>query len=498
MWIEIAAGAYLLGEFIYHQLDRPQLKQGVRLKYPRGDEGASVPLIYGRVRVGNPVLALADEVSSINDNHLLDMLFVLGIPMNDGFEATSRVHGMWIGKNKVPWVDGVAGGQTGSGGPETPMIQLGLSSALGAAEFLNGNPSQVIAGDLSTEFTAPTNMGRRLMHRGYAVGRIPGYRNMMSVFLTASEANLYTSTIGFLVYTPNSEIPQGWSFECSSYHSTGGWPAAGIYAQIGQDSNPINVLYDLLIGKFGKLEVDPANVDLVTFGAAATTLYFEGNGYSRCIDERKSVEEWFDEILGQIDAAFFYDPLDDKFKIKLIRPDYDPPTIPHIHKDNCDEIQNFEMSGRTNPPNVIHVVYTDRSKGYQRSTATAIDQAALVEQGYTDERTIQMPGVTYDGLAQAIAGRELAAQALPLMKLRALVDRSFLRVNPGDAIKVTWTNPDIAGIVFRVANVDRGTLENGKIALDLVQDVFYQWRNDPPTGGEFGVVGDPPTTVLGP
>ncbi len=79
------------------------------------------------------------------------------------------------------------------------------------------------------------------------------------------------------------------------------------------------------------------------------------------------------------------------------------------------------------------------------------------------------------------------------MKFRALVDRSFVRVNPGDAIKVTWSGPDIAGLVFRVvAPPDRGTLENGTIALDLVQDAAYTYRQIAPLppGLEHPDVGD--------
>jgi hypothetical protein len=45
---------------------------------------------------------------------------------------------------------------------------------------------------------------------------------------------------------------------------------------------------------------------------------------------------------------------------------------------------------------------------------------------------------------------------------------------------VQWTDPDIANIVFRVAAVDRGTIDDGKIALDLLQDYFYVTRSQPP------------------
>jgi hypothetical protein len=51
---------------------------------------------------------------------------------------------------------------------------------------------------------------------------------------------------------------------------------------------------------------------------------------------------------------------------------------------------------------------------------------------------------------------------------------------PGDVVSLSWPEYGISGVVMRVANVSRGTLANGAIKLDLLQDFFYVWRYQPP------------------
>ncbi len=142
---------------------------------------------------------------------------------------------------------------------------------------------------------------------------------------------------------------------------------------------------------------------------------------------------------------------------------------------------DFAAGGSTDVPNKITITFTNRSDGSQSGQAYAINQAnALGQDGEVREITIDMPGVCTQVVANQIASRELQARSRPIMKCRAVVNKTMLRVNPGDAIMVTWPEYGISRMVFRVGAVNRGVRDDGKISLELLQDYFYQWRRLPP------------------
>jgi hypothetical protein len=60
----------------------------------------------------------------------------------------------------------------------------------------------------------------------------------------------------------------------------------------------------------------------------------------------------------------------------------------------------------------------------------------------------------------------------PLIKCTVNVDRTFVRVVPGGVVSMTMPEYTISGKSFRVAYVERGTLENGRIRLGLLEDIF--------------------------
>lgn len=487
--------AFMAGDFVYHKwLERKESKEGdpSEMQLPRVDDGAPIPLIYGRCRVRAPILAwVSAPVADLDEAYpggllwRMDMFFVLGIGFDDG-AGTNRIHGMWVGEHAMD--DGVVSpgfttwsALTGDGGYED-TVNTGLDPPSdvdfvgGQAEFLNGNAAQAL-----TDNTDPLTLaGERMMDGGIAATAVPGFRGYVSVFLGHV-------TDGFKWFVGGATTVQAYSFEVSSYRDSSDYPGVAIYAQVGQDSNPMNALWDLLKAKFGKLGYDESLLDLTSFREAAATLYSESHGYSRCIDDAQEADEIIQEILRQIDATLFEDPTTGTVKIKLIRNDYDPNDIVHIHKDNCIKLTNFAAGGWTGIPNKVRIVYPNREKDYQDDSESAQNPAnAVGQEGQVREMVIQMPGVTNAALAARLAARELAAFSRPLIKCRAIVDRSFSTVRPGDAVKLTWTNPDIAGLVFRVAIVDRGTLENGAIGLDLIQDFYYVYRGRTPKFPHFG------------
>lgn len=498
MWLQLIEAGLLVGDFIYHRYfdqgpaDQPLPIEEIQL--PRNDPGAPIPLLYGTCRVKSPILTWARLENDVGGTPIISAMFVLGVPFDGGGSSSvNRVLGMWGGEAKFAWTDGSGHPytQSGDGGPEAPITGVLTDEGEGLVETLNGKSTQIVINDGDTGGDlggAPTWMGR-VMTRApfagptYTYADIPDYRGYLSAFLFQIGAGSGWSI-------NNGRNLPAYSFEVSSQISSfdaSKWPAVGPAAVIGSDANPINVIYDLLTGHYGKLGLDPSYIDMVSFNAAADTLFREGNGYSRATDDAVSALDRINEILVQIDAAMYEDPTTGKLGIKLVRPDYDPTTIREITKANCVAIQNLAIGGWQGIANQLRLTFTNRADDYRDGSATASNQANAVGQdGLVRSVTLSMPGVTWQGLADQLAARELAARSRPLIKCTAVVDGSFWRIKPGDVVKLTWTAPDISGLVFRVASVDRGSLSDGRISLGLIQDVFWVWRNQPPVVTDFG------------
>ncbi|HEX5415867.1 MAG TPA: phage tail protein, partial [Chloroflexota bacterium] len=371
-------------------------------------------------------------------------------------------------------------------------IDDSTSRSAGAVEFFDGSPNQQLvnadglpvstAGYVMTTTTSDHPGSPELNFNGTLdPDLIPGYRGYLSVCLFGIGID---DNIAHWALFTNPAVP-GFQFEVASYPTLAfGTPIVG-----AAGANPADVIRDLITAP-DKGALDAARIDTASFSAAATTLFVEGHGYSRCFDQSESVQQMIQEVLAQIDATLYTDPSTNAIKLKLIRPDYDPQTIPLITPDNCQELQGFSLGGWQDIPTKMIVSFPDRDKHYLNNTATAINGSGAATGASLAQ--IQYPGCCEIALASKLAARELAARSRPIAKCSAIVDRSFYNVCPGDVVAVNWPEANIAGMVFRVAAVDRGTLKDGKIRLDLIQDYFYTWRNNRPVfpGGTGGYIGN--------
>lgn len=545
---EIIAAGLIIGDFVYHRwIDPPVYKPDPRgIQIPLTDDGTAIPLVYGRVRVrqaivawtSDPVFVAPDDIFIPNGTaggvvsnqtalYFMNMLLGVGIPFYLGNQTLFQ---MWVGDvamlmqvhdstvtnlsdlqgNGGGFVSGFATAEDGDPtyvppftgpvvGPSCQRLAVVCMivtvpgagcSTFGAVEFLNGNIFQRLVDDASP-YTPRTEAGYYMtVTAGSPLppvecwngtldpSLIPGYRGLMCVFLYGKESPSQTLRHWCIGASPT--VP-AYSFEVSSYPQT----PLGPSAMIGAEANPADVIFDLLTSPIGKLGIDSSRIDVAgTFTAVANTLAAEGMGYSRAFDANATAADMINEILVQIDGTIYEDPVDGLIKLKLVRADYDPLAAPAITTDNCIELQSFALGGWTDIPNKVRIVYPDRQDDYRDGSATGHSLAnAAAQDGETREVVLRMPGVTTQNLAAQIADRELDARSKPLMKVRAIVDRTFYTTVPGDVVRVYWPEYGIAGVVFRVAAVNRGTLEDGRITLDLIQDFFYVYRLRPPVAG---------------
>lgn len=489
----IVQGGIVLSRFVYNTWikDEPKARPTEDFQINRSEEGSPVPLVFGKVRVRAPILAWAGPPSAVPGStyssalddvpflYTMAMYWVLGIGFPGG---TQKIHRVWAGDielvpgafNVGPLSDLTGDGNNehvGAGGYATLRTPDGVIDGGmyigGAVEFLNGKSDQLL-----TDGVNPlTVTASRMNAAGVPYNQMPGYRGCLS-------ALFHNVVAGFDAKWSHgtSVTPRPYSFEVSSYPDGQLYPAF-IPVKVGDDANPADVAAAILCDAYGKLGRTPNETLGASFKKAGETLLAEGHGYSRVIEERMSAADILLDIARQTDGVFYEDPATGLIAYKLIRADYDPNAIPRITPANCERLENFTIRAITNLPNMVRVTYTDRDEGYVERSATAQNQANAVGQdGLVNEVQMAFPGCSSSALAETLAARELAIASFPARSCRAIVDRSFIDVNPGDVVSIVWPEYKVSFAVFRVANVDRGGPDSNAIALDLIEDYFNVYR----------------------
>lgn len=242
------------------------------------------------------------------------------------------------------------------------------------------------------------------------------------------------------------------------------------------DMNPVHIIYECLTSTdwgmgYDAIDLD-ASLDGSSFKTAADQLYAEGFGMSLPWAQQSSVEEFLRIIIDHIGAGIQFDVVTGKFTLQLIRGGYDlddPAQAMVISPDNA-QMENFQRAAWGETANEVVVVYSDRSGN--KVSLSVQDPANIDIQGATVSITKQYPGLKTAELAERAALRDLVASSSPLAKSTLLVDRSGANLKAGNVIKLVWPSRKITGAAYRVVAVNRGTLVDGKIRIEVIEDVF--------------------------
>lgn len=460
MYLELAYGALILGSYVYHRWieDHPKPPPFQGLAVPRTDEGAPIPIIYGRCRVRAPVLAWTGNTTftAVDPHYETDLCFVLGIPFY-GTDVVNRgsvlLRNVWAGDFRLdPVVDTTPPNRVAwSVAFNNKLGGIGNGGGIyGRGEYLPGFDNRVDGGSQTLV---------RMVLSGVDSTKVPSYHNLALCLM-------YRWSIG------ESPTITGYSFEVEALSS--GTPSDFGQISSGADAEPAGVLYDLITSPWGKLGLPESKVDRPSFQAAATTLTAENHGYSRAIEENTDGADIINDILRQIDGVMYEEPTTGKLVLKLIRNDYNVATLDTISPDNAKPSDGswISVSGWDETANQIRVTFTDRDRDYVDGVATAQNGANFYSQGKLRTTELRFPGCCTKDLAQRVAGRELAVVSKPIVKASVVCNRSFYSKRPGDVVKLTWPQLGISGMIMRVARVDLGTLYKGEIVLDLIRDVF--------------------------
>ncbi len=237
------------------------------------------------------------------------------------------------------------------------------------------------------------------------------------------------------------------------------------------DMNPAHIVYQCLTDTAWGMGYPTSAIDNTSFTAAADALYAEGFGLSLLWNRQETIEAFVQVVLDHIGGMLYVKPDTGAFALKLIRDDYVRESLPQYGPTNLVSADDYQRQAWGETINEITVVYTDHTTNKEVST-TVQDTANIMTQSGVVAQVRNYPGISNASLAQRVALRDLNAASTPLARIKLTATRAAWAVFPGDVFRLTWPEFDIADVVYRVLAVNRGTLTDGQIIIDAVEDVF--------------------------
>jgi hypothetical protein len=235
--------------------------------------------------------------------------------------------------------------------------------------------------------------------------------------------------------------------------------------------NPAHIIYQCLTDTAWGMGYPTGAIDNDSFTAAANALFTENFGLSMLWNRQETIEAFIKVVLDHIGGMLYVKPDTGAFALKLIRDDYDRDTLPQYGPTNLIRAEEYQRQAWGETINEITVVYTDYTTSKDVSV-TVQDTANVMAQSGVVAQTRPYPGIPWPLLAQRVAMRDLNAASTPLARIKLTATRVAWAVFPGDVFRLTWPEYDIADVVYRALAVNRGTLQDGQIIIDAVEDVF--------------------------
>lgn len=281
-------------------------------------------------------------------------------------------------------------------------------------------------------------------------------------FATGDTQITVTSSIG---------ITNGMSVTDAIGAIPGGTTCTVIIGNIVNGMNPAHILYEVLTNPDWGMGYPSSVIDTTSFQAAADQLYSEGMGLCLFWKATDTIQNFIQIVLDHIAGTLVQSTTNGTFILTLIRGGYDVSTLPVFTADNVKEMISFEQPSITGCANEMQVKWFDPiTKTSQTSTIQSL--GAIQSQGMIVSASKDYPGLSNAQLAARVASRDLRATSIPLKRLQVKLDRTAYKLLPGGLFVLNFPAYGVAGVVFRVGEVDFGTLTEGSIKVTALEDVF--------------------------
>jgi hypothetical protein len=469
----IYLGVTLLVELIRPQPDFEEAKPASLgdFQFPTADEGRTIPIIWGTVRVNGPNIGWFGDLRTVKITKKIKTGLITSKRITTGYRYFLGIDLMICRGEFDPLVLANQG-----------VRRIWVDDVI----LRDENASWVTSGTI--DFNEPTFFGDRDQEGGITgtmriyPGKTLEVQNAYMAGLPEIDGSLlpnYNGTARAVMegmeIGNRPQIPP-FNFEVRRIPNGLGLSAGDLIIN-GFDANPANVIYEIMTNSEWGLGY--TNINVANFQAAGVTLAAEGNGYSRIMDRPQKAKDLLSDIQQQIDGFVIKDPISQQWELKLIREsDYPSPvTALPLFDENNIIADGFEFSrgAWSDTNNHVKVGFTDRDKEYNSTFAVAQDMANRIIQNDEDvSTTIKMPGVMTRSLANDIAWRELRTLSYPLAKGKIKANRTNVNLQPGDLARVNWPPYGIEDLYIRIIRVNLGSGDANEIVYDFNEDIFRQ------------------------
>jgi hypothetical protein len=250
----------------------------------------------------------------------------------------------------------------------------------------------------------------------------------------------------------------------------------GLYNEGGDfiGANPATIIYVILTNKQWGLGIDPSHIDLPSFNYVASAFPYERHyGINFIIDSMGSARDALDKIKEATDV-FVIDE-NDKFYLKLLY-DANASSVLTIGDNDVKDVKIVRQTWKE-IDNIFEAEYTDPGFNYETKTIVIKNEAAIYNAGGLErKKKIDLTMFISSDVASQRLNEIMQRESFPKTNATFSMGTRGYALRPGDL--VTWTNSEygISGI-FRVVQVDFGTIDDKSIQINLIQAFELLWDN---------------------
>ncbi|MCX5466486.1 hypothetical protein [Acinetobacter nematophilus] len=294
---------------------------------------------------------------------------------------------------------------------------------------------------------------------------VPAYRGVATAFFDGQICS-------------NSPYPKAWSLRVR--RTNAGWDGSIWYPEklviwLKDNSikamNAAHIIYEAQTNRTWGRGFSESQLDLVSFKSVADQLYSEGFGICLAWRRQESLQEFIQQIIDQIGAAFYVDRTTGLWKLILIRDNYDASTLPsYDYSTGLLRVENDDNSANDLVTNQTIVTYRDPISNEDKP-ARAENLAAIQKNGVILENKTYV-GIPTVEIAGRIAARDMKIAHSALKRFKVVLDRRAYALQPAAVFKLSLPERGIESMVFRAIRVEHNDLTNGEITVTALQDVF--------------------------
>lgn len=240
------------------------------------------------------------------------------------------------------------------------------------------------------------------------------------------------------------------------------------------DANPANIVFEILTDKTWGMAIPPSLIDTADFINVANTLAEEGLGLSMFVDNTQGGKELIAEVMRHIDGVLYQDFATGLYRIALVRDDYDAETALLLDESNIVPGSfEFGRGSWEDTQNTVIVSYVDREQNFTQRTVQVQNLANISARGgIIEAEQYDFLGFSNPEAALKTAARVLKTVSSPLSKVSLRTNRVAYTLRPGSVFRLSWPALGISSVVYRVTEIDYGTVEQPEISITAVEDIF--------------------------